>query len=980
MKNPSLTHIYFIKKLSLPVLAALAFTALPVSAQLYWNGADTQPDAGGGNGTWVNGVTANWKTAATGGSNSTWTNGTTTAVFGGTAGTVALGSNITVGSMTMNTPGYTFTSTGLQTLTFQNALTGTLAQLFTGDLALKWVSNQNNNSTILTNGNNTFSGGITVGSSVNNDRFLLSGNTIGSGTPGALTNGVWGTGALTLGVTTADRAQILFNSASTINNAIVVNSAVGNSDAAGAFRVDSSNNVINGAINANLADAAFRNGNNGAGAITVTGAISGNSGLALLAGNGVGTLNVTLSNNGTANSYAGNTTISSVRETLTLGAANQISNGAGKGNLIVTGGTFRMGGFSETINGLSGNGTVDGFSGTPTLTVGDNDATSNFSGVIRNTAGTLALTKTGNGTLTLSGNNTYGGATTISSGTLTAGSVTGLSASSAHSVATGATLDLGGFNNTIKSLSTSGGNITNSTGSATLRIADAMSGTLNSHLFTGSLGLQLYGGNTVNTILSNTANTYSGGTILGNGTGVTNTRWLGSGTVGAGSPGAVTSGIFGTGAITIGAATTDRSQFYFAGITTINNAIVVNSAQGDGAQFGAFRHEAPGSNVVIAGTVNANLADVMVLAANGNTTRTLSFTNTISGNSGLQVVTQAAALLNVTLNNAGTANSYAGHTTIGTANSSLTLGRADQIPNGVGKGNLIITGGTFNMGGFSETINGLSGNGTVDGISGTPTLTVGDNNASSTFSGVIQNTAGTLALTKTGNGTLTFTSANTYSGATTINAGTLLINGNQSGATGAVAVNNGATLGGNGTVGGTVTVNSGGILSPGNSPGLQNMTSLALTDGGNYNWQVVDATGVAGTGFDSINLSGSLDLSALTGGTDFQVNLWSLSSTGPDVNGNATNFNNTLDQSWTLVSTGNVITGFDATEFAVNVGANAGTNGFTNPLATGSFSVALSGDSTDLMLVYTAIPEPATWALMAFSLTTVMVLRRRRNS
>lgn len=408
---------------------------------------------------------------------------------------------------------------------------------------------------------------------MNNDRFLLSGNTIGSGTPGALTNGVWGTGALTLGATTADRAQILFATASTINNAIVVNSAVGNSDAAGAFRVDSAGNAINGAINANLADANFRNGNSFTGAINVTGAISGTSGLRLLAGNSVGTLSVTLTSAANSNTYAGNTTISSATETLTLGAANQIPNGSSKGNLIVTGGNFKMGGFSETINGLSGNGTVDGVSGTPTLTVGDNDATSIFSGAIKNTAGALALTKTGGGTLTLSGNNTYGGNTTISSGTLKAGSVTGLSASSAHSVATGATLDLGGFNNTIKSLSTSGGNITNSTGSATLRIADAMSSTLTSHLFSGNLGLQVYGGGILNTILDNTANSYSGGTILGNGTGSTATRIFVNGTVGSGSPGAITNGIFGTGTISIGASTTDRSQIYFFAPTTINNAL-----------------------------------------------------------------------------------------------------------------------------------------------------------------------------------------------------------------------------------------------------------------------------------------------------------------------------------------------------------------------------------------------------------------------
>ena len=71
---------------------------------------------------------------------------------------------------------------------------------------------------------------------------------------------------------------------------------------------------------------------------------------------------------------------------------------------------------------------------------------------------------------------------------------------------------------------------------------------------------------------------------------------------------------------------------------------------------------------------------------------------------------------------------------------------------------------------MSETINGLSGSGTVDNTaSGGPfTLAVGDNDAISTFDGVIQNTTGTLALTKIGGGTLTLTNAHTYTGATTV--------------------------------------------------------------------------------------------------------------------------------------------------------------------------------------------------------------------
>jgi len=157
------------------------------------------------------------------------------------------------------------------------------------------------------------------------------------------------------------------------------------------------------------------------------------------------------------------------------------------------------------------------------------------------------------------------------------------------------------------------------------------------------------------------------------------------------------------------------------------------------------------------------------------------------------------------------------------------------------------------------------------------------------------------------------------------------------------------------------------------------MGSLVLNDGGNYNWQILDATGVVGVGFDTINLTGSLDLTGLTGATDYNINLWSLSSIGPDVDGNAANFNNANNQTWTLVTTGNVITGFDASEFTVNFLANAGAGGFSNALLPGgAFTVALSGDSTDLVLNFTAVPEPSTMALVTISLTAAMIFRRRR--
>ena len=364
---------------------------------------------------------------------------------------------------------------------------------------------------------------------------------------------------------------------------------------------------------------------------------------------------------------------------------------------------------------------------------------------------------------------------------------------------------------------------------------------------------------------------------------------------------------------------------------------------------------------VISGTGN------FTMSSSGAGYAEMSQANTYSGStkvsSGILSLTSTNALQNSALD---TTNSVTGTTTAGLRAggvvTTLTLGGLTGNKN---LADVFATGASSSAGRYSSlaalTLNPGTG-------------------VTHTYSAAIANGAANMTLTKTGNGTQELSGTNTYTGATTISAGTLLINGNQSGATGAVAVNNAATLGGNGTVGGIVTVGSGGILSPGNSPGLQNMAGLVLNNGGNYNWQVLDATGVAGTGYDIINLSGSLNLASLTGATDYQINLWSLSSIGPDVNGNATNFNNALNQSWTLVSTGNVITGFDATEFTVNVGANAGANGFTNALAGGAFSVDLSVDSTDLMLVYTAIPEPSTFALLGLGLTTVMVFRRRRQS
>jgi autotransporter-associated beta strand protein len=209
-------------------------------------------------------------------------------------------------------------------------------------------------------------------------------------------------------------------------------------------------------------------------------------------------------------------------------------------------------------------------------------------------------------------------------------------------------------------------------------------------------------------------------------------------------------------------------------------------------------------------------------------------------------------------------NSYQGDT--GIQDGILRLGAGNVIPNGASAGNLVMNAGAaragqFNLNGFNETINGLVGtSGSFTGqiynnASGTTsTLTVGANNATSSFAGQILNNltgTGIVALTKIGTGTQTLSGTNTYTGSTTVSAGALFIDGNNSAATGPVTVAAGATLGGIGTLGGVVSMN--GTLSPGNSPGVLTLASLGLSSSATTLMEINDLT--RGTQYDGVNLT-----------------------------------------------------------------------------------------------------------------------------
>ena len=131
-----------------------------------------------------------------------------------------------------------------------------------------------------------------------------------------------------------------------------------------------------------------------------------------------------------------------------------------------------------------------------------------------------------------------------------------------------------------------------------------------------------------------------------------------------------------------------------------------------------------------------------------------------------------------------------------------------------------------------------------------------------TYAGAIN---GSGIVTKLGSGKVTLTGTNTYTGATAISAGALIVNG----ALGASAVNVvDGTLGGNGLIQGPVTVQPGGTLSPGASIGTLTISnSLTLLNSSITIMEVNAATGTNDLvrGLTSVSYGGLLAISNLSG-------------------------------------------------------------------------------------------------------------------
>ena len=566
-----------------------------------------------------------------------------------------------------------------------------------------------------------------------------------------------------------------------------------------------------------------------------------------------------------------------------------------------------------------------------------------------NLSGTLVLTAGGGGTAGFAtataglgaggtGNTSLIGATTASGGTGAApsgGTPNGKGGDSGQTISGTPATFTGGFGFSAINSNASGG-------------GGAGSSAIGATGLTGNVGGGGGAGTQITTGVVGLSG-YLGSDTLGGGGGGGGNNTGGGGGAGGGGAGTTDTGVAGTDGLGGGGG---------GGGGGISNGGV--GGAGTVAIQYAYNSIAAAGTLTLSGGVTLGSGFTSTLDAYGNGGLVDLTTNAITGTGNLNIASSASSGGVVRFS---VANTYDGDTTINSG-AILRLNTANAMPFGSSKGNVSIT-GTLDLNGNSAQINGLSGNGIVDGTSGTTTLTVGNNDATNSFGGIIQNTAGTLALTKTGTGTLTLTNTNTHTGATTVAAGKLSVNGSTS-ASSAVSVSGGATLAGSGTVGGNTTITSGGALAPGNSPGVLTVSgTTTFSSGSLFEWEIDTAQsnpttnrGIAYDGVNTASLSGSDAILKilLTGTQDFTDTFWTQTHTWTDIFKSA-------DGSTTLSNWASVFSG----------GFQYSYNGTTvEPSSSGSFT--LTGNS----LTWSTVPEPSN--LLAGMLAASALLRRRRDS
>ncbi|WP_238250333.1 beta strand repeat-containing protein, partial [Methylobacterium persicinum] len=607
-----------------------------------------------------------------------------------------------------------------------------------------------------------------------------------------------------------------------------------------------------------------------------------------------GTGKVVKSGNGEQILYGSNTFTGTLQ--ITGGTMRLASDGALSKNIAVTvaaPGTLKVMTPSATIGSLAGGGSVSGGTSAEDkpamLTTGSDNTSTTFSGILADDPdgdGQLTLTKAGSGTLTLTGENTYTGGTTITSGTLQIGDG-GKSGSVKGDITDNAKLVFNRADDLTYAGIVSGTGSLDKKGDGTL----TLTGT---HTYTGAttvIGgtLALAGGSVAGAVV-----VQSGGTLTGDPIGVK------TGTVGGAL--AVEDG----GTLKIASATTGLT---IAGDLTLSGAALTALTLSAPSTVGAVSVD---GNLTLGGSLNLRTAPGFATG----TYRIFSYAGQLSG-TGLTIGDAPAdslfsldTAMNGQVNLLVFAGQYwngaAGAETSGvvggtgtwSANGTNWSDRTGSAANPWSDGALAVFAGTAgtvtvdagaapSVAAMSFVTDGYTLTGgaiTLGGFAGgkSTRITVQDDKATGGGSATIaSDLTGAGALSKQGAGTLTLLGTSRYTGATVVKAGTLAVSGSLASA---VVVASGATLAGTGTVG-AVTVVGGGTLA-----GVQGQTlttgTLTLMPGAHVSAQLGASAGTTALFAvkGDLALNGVLDVGSATG--TFGFGLYRLMSYTGTLSGN----------------------------------------------------------------------------------------------
>jgi len=744
--------------------------------------------------TWTDGNSDGTWLATDGGD---WTGGTApqsagdTAIFGTGASPVSLTGPVAVGTITFNNPS-SYTISGSQILTLDNKGNGALIDASTT------AGNNNIISTPISladSDNLTINVGSTFSMAINGAITATGSQPVNI--PGAGTTILGSANSYTGNTTLSGGGTLQVNNSGALGSGAL-------SATASTVQLGSGVNGQTLANNITLGTGTTTVDNNGGNSATLSGVISGGGNLsAVNSGSGAGVVVL-----GSANTYAGKTTVGT-------GAAVNISADTSLGttpgsvtlnDIVINGGDLQGSGSVSANRGI-------GIGASGAYVDAATSGTLTLSGIIAADGGnnlTVNSIVGTPGTVILAGANTFSGTTSFGSGTLQLNNSLALQNSTLN--ITGGTLNFDSLPATITGLTGTGNiNLPVALTIGSSATPAAYSGTLSG---VGSVTKTGSGGITIGSGASGGA-TYSGATTVNQGT----LTFGGVGSMNAGANVILVAGTLGTATLNV----VDTASVVTTGNTAVGqfSANTTSLVLGGGTGGGSLS-----AGTLTFGTVNNGPGTASVTIQNSGSLTLSGHIDMDDGHSGSQAGTTTVNL------NGGTFTVGSIMNTFNTASVPETI----HLNGGVLKANANDTSGTvFFLPALANFTADVDSGGAI----------VNPNGHTITIAQPLVHGTGTPdgGLTVNGNGTLTLSGADTYTGGTIDSNSTLLVNGSIG--SGAVTVTN-ATLGGSGTIGGATTLQPYSILSAGtNGIGTLNFSSSLALDPASTNSFVVTTAGGA---------------------------------------------------------------------------------------------------------------------------------------